>query len=59
MRLWLATFVGGEITVSTDHDLLRWVGAADLGELDWLPGDRAVVDLLRSVLSPRGSPAVP
>ena len=59
MRLWLATVVGGEITVSTDHDLLRWVGAADLGELDWLPGDRAVVDLLRSVLSPRGSPAVP
>ena len=32
MRLWLATVVGGgEITVSTDHDLLRWVGAADLG----------------------------
>ena len=41
MRLWLATVAGGEITDSTDHDLLRWVGAADLAELDWLPGDRA------------------
>ena len=56
MRLWLAVVAGGEITVSTDHDQLRWVGAADLGELDWLPGDRGVVDLLRSVLSPRRSP---
>jgi 8-oxo-dGTP diphosphatase len=63
MRLWLATVAGGEISVSTDHDLLRWVGAADLAELDWLPGDRAVVEALRSVLrpalGPRGSTDVP
>ncbi len=42
MRLWLATVAGGEIAGSTDHDRLRWVGADDLAELDWLPGDRAV-----------------
>ena len=63
MRLWLATVAGGEISGSTDHDRLRWVGAADLAELDWLPGDRAVVEALRSVLrpalGPRSSPDVP
>ena len=61
MRLWLATVAGGEITGSTDHDRLRWVGAADLAELDWLPGDRAVVEaLLRPVLEVRwSSPDVP
>ena len=63
MRLWLATVAGGELSGSTDHDRLRWVGAAGLTELDWLPGDRAVVEALRSVLrpalGPRTSPDVP
>ncbi len=59
MRLWLATVDGGEITGSTDHDRLRWVGAADLAGLDWLPGDRAVVEALRPALAPRSSPDVP
>jgi 8-oxo-dGTP diphosphatase len=50
MRLWLATVVGGEVAGSTDHDRLRWVGADDLAGLDWLPGDRAVVEALRPEL---------
>ena len=53
MRLWLASVAGGEVAGSTDHDQLRWVGAADLADLDWLPGDRAVVEALRPVLSIR------
>jgi 8-oxo-dGTP diphosphatase len=51
MRVWLATVDAGEVDDSTDHDQLRWVGADDLAELDWLPGDRAVVRLLVSVLT--------
>jgi 8-oxo-dGTP diphosphatase len=51
MRVWFATVDGGEVDGSTDHDELRWVGADDLAELDWLPGDRAVVRLLVSVLT--------
>ena len=59
MRLWLASIAVGEITGSTDHDRLRWVGADDIADLDWLPGDRAVVAALRPVLNPRSSPPVP
>jgi 8-oxo-dGTP diphosphatase len=53
LRLWLASIAGGELTGSTDHDRLRWVGAADLAQLDWLPGDRAVVEALRPVVTTR------
>lgn len=59
LRLWLAAIGGGEVTGSTDHDQLRWVDADEIGELDWLPGDGAVVEALRPVLGPRSSPAVP
>ena len=59
MRLWLAAIAGGEITGSTDHDRLCWVGADGIAGLDWLPGDRAVVATLRPVLVPTSSPLVP
>jgi 8-oxo-dGTP diphosphatase len=51
MRLWLAGVAAGEVGGSTDHDQLRWVGAADLPTLDWLPGDRAVVAALAPLLA--------
>jgi 8-oxo-dGTP diphosphatase len=59
MRIWPASVAGGEVAASTDHDQLRWVGAADLADLDWLPGDRAVVEALRPVLHPGSPPDVP
>ncbi|HEY5785430.1 MAG TPA: (deoxy)nucleoside triphosphate pyrophosphohydrolase [Microlunatus sp.] len=59
MRIWLAAIAAGEITGSTDHDRLDWVGADDIAGLDWLPGDRAVVAALRPVLVPTSSPLVP
>jgi 8-oxo-dGTP diphosphatase len=59
LRLWVACVAVGRITGSTDHDELRWVRATDLVELDWLPGDRAVVEALRPVLGPGSAPAVP
>jgi 8-oxo-dGTP diphosphatase len=51
MRLWLAEIAAGELGGSTDHDLLQWVDADGLPGLDWLPGDRAAVGLLVSVLT--------
>ena len=51
MRLWLAVVAGGEIADSTDHDQLRWVGSADLGQLDWLTGDRAAVAALTLLMT--------
>ena len=62
MRLWLATVAGGEIAGSTDHDRLRWVGVLELPGLDWLPGDRAVVEALRPtfvITTPSSPPDVP
>lgn len=54
MRTWSAVLRSGAITTSTDHDRLRWVGPDVLDELDWLPGDRAVVaDIRRRFSVPR------
>jgi len=50
MRVWLAEVAAGEISGSTDHDQLRWVGRVELAGLDWLPGDRPIVDRLRRLL---------
>lgn len=50
MRVWLAYADPGQVTGSTDHDQLRWVGAADVDSLDWLPGDRPIVAALRPLL---------
>ena len=50
MRVWLAYADPARITGSTDHDQLRWVGAGEVDELDWLPGDRPIVNELRPLL---------
>ena len=50
MRIWVASVRAGEVTASTDHDRLLWVGADEIAHLDWLPGDRAAVAELRRLL---------
>ncbi len=45
--LHVATLRRGEPRAGADHDELRWLDAATLGEVDWLPVDRV---LLPSVL---------
>ncbi|MEO9323072.1 NUDIX domain-containing protein [Nocardioides sp. C4-1] len=35
----------------TEHDRLRWVGAADLDDVDWLEPDRPFLEALRAVLT--------
>jgi 8-oxo-dGTP diphosphatase len=46
LACYSATLTGNAPDRSTDHDLLRWVGRGDLGELDWADADRPVVRLL-------------
>ncbi|MDO5025297.1 MAG: (deoxy)nucleoside triphosphate pyrophosphohydrolase [Trueperella sp.] len=46
MRLWLATITDGKPHPLQDHYQLRWVDAAGLPDLDWLPGDRPIVSQL-------------
>lgn len=50
LRLWLARLVAGTPIAGPDHEQLRWVGAAELDDLDWLPIDRALLDAIRQLL---------
>jgi 8-oxo-dGTP diphosphatase len=47
LRLYAATVVRGEPEPLADHDELRWVGIAELDDLDWLPADRALLPSVR------------
>lgn len=58
LRIWLAV-ADGVVAGSTDHDRLRWLAADQLGDLDWLPGDRPILARLSRVLGPRRRPATP
>jgi len=39
LRVAVVRLEAGEPT-ATEHDLLRWLGPDELGEVDWLDGDR-------------------
>ena len=49
LRAYLVIQTGGELHPH-DHGALRWVGAADLDDLPWVPADRAwLTDLARAL----------
>ncbi|WP_158863108.1 (deoxy)nucleoside triphosphate pyrophosphohydrolase [Leifsonia sp. AG29] len=49
LACYRASLAGVRPSRSTDHDDLRWVAPAELGELDWADPDRPAVEaLLRS-----------
>ena len=50
MELWWCT-AGDEPLLGDSHDLLRWVDASTLGDVDWLPSDRAALPLIARSLS--------
>ena len=47
VQVWLATLVGAAPRMSTDHDELRWLDAAALDAVDWLPVDERLLDVVR------------
>lgn len=50
LRAYHVTQTGGALH-NHDHGALRWVGAADLREVRWVPADRAWIPALRDRLS--------
>jgi 8-oxo-dGTP diphosphatase len=43
LRLWFASIRSGQPTPIDSHDELRWLAIDQLGEVDWLPADRAII----------------
>ncbi len=50
LRAYAATLVRGE-PQPHDHAALRWVSAAELHDVDWVPADRAFLPALSSLLT--------
>ncbi|GAA4355848.1 (deoxy)nucleoside triphosphate pyrophosphohydrolase [Angustibacter luteus] len=50
MRVWLAELSGGAPTPDDAHDAVRWLTAASLDDVPWVPADVPVVDVLRTLL---------
>jgi 8-oxo-dGTP diphosphatase len=52
LRAYLATLVRGK-PQPDDHSALRWVSAAELQDVDWVPADRGFVTALDELLARR------
>jgi 8-oxo-dGTP diphosphatase len=52
--LYAAGLDGGEPAAGPDHDELRWLGADELDDLDWLPIDRELLPPVRALLQGTG-----
>jgi 8-oxo-dGTP diphosphatase len=52
--LYAAGLDGGEPVAGPDHDELRWLGADELDDLDWLPIDRELLLPVRALLQRTG-----
>lgn len=50
MTVWFAEVTRGEPQPLEDHDELRWLPAADLRSVPWLPADLPVVDAIATHL---------
>jgi 8-oxo-dGTP diphosphatase len=48
MRVWLAAVTDGTPRPLTSHDALRWLAPPAWGDVDWLDGDRPVLQALRA-----------
>jgi 8-oxo-dGTP diphosphatase len=57
LRVYLAELIAGEPQPLADHDELRWLAAAELENVAWLPADRPLIAALRSRLGPPSLPA--
>jgi 8-oxo-dGTP diphosphatase len=49
LRVYLATLVEGEPRPLEDHDEVRWLTAADLFSVPWLPADLPAVTAVKAV----------
>jgi 8-oxo-dGTP diphosphatase len=51
MRVWFAETVRGEARARDEHDEIRWLGPAELGDVRWLPGNVGILEAVRVMLS--------
>ncbi|MET9399490.1 (deoxy)nucleoside triphosphate pyrophosphohydrolase [Kitasatospora sp. NPDC002965] len=52
LRFWAAELLSGDPRPLEDHDELRWLGPAELSDVDWLDHDRAVLPDVARRLAP-------
>jgi 8-oxo-dGTP diphosphatase len=50
LRVWWARILDGNRPVAREHAQLRWVGVAELDDLDWIPADRPLLPAVRALL---------
>ncbi|GAA3661279.1 (deoxy)nucleoside triphosphate pyrophosphohydrolase [Nocardioides ginsengisoli] len=50
LALFLAVVTAGDPVAEHDHDALRWLGADELGDVDWLPSDLQAIPGLAALL---------
>jgi 8-oxo-dGTP diphosphatase len=50
LRVWWARIAAGEL-VAHEHSELRWLGADELADLDWIPADRPLLPAVRTLLA--------
>jgi 8-oxo-dGTP diphosphatase len=50
LRVWWGRIVAGEL-VAHEHTELRWLGAEDLEDLDWIAADRPLLPAVRTLLT--------
>lgn len=46
IAVWLAQVVHGEPAPREEHDELRWLSPDRLGDVDWLAGDRPIIEAI-------------
>ena len=47
LRVWTGRITNGQPT-PREHRALRWLAPHELDDVDWLPADRPLIDLLRA-----------
>ncbi|WP_371498882.1 NUDIX domain-containing protein [Kitasatospora sp. NBC_00374] len=50
LRIWAAELVSGEPQPLEDHSELRWLGPAELDDVEWLEHDREVLPYVAELL---------
>lgn len=49
MKCFWCTVIEGELILK-EHDAAKWLNREELGDVDWLPADRDLIDKIRVVL---------
>ncbi|TFV67439.1 (deoxy)nucleoside triphosphate pyrophosphohydrolase [Blastococcus sp. CT_GayMR20] len=57
LRVWWARIPDRDGPVAHEHAQLRWVGVAELDDLDWIPADRPLLPAVRTLLERRRTPS--